>query len=133
MGNWGKVLEQLNVLYMDEAVRLDHAQIRQLHDLLGHRGAENVTTRAMEELSARLSHAENLFLLSKSQDLRKCVRSLIAISDQIGMCSLAQVSAHVVTAIDSKDSCAIAATFFRLLRIGDRSLSDYWELQNLSG
>ncbi|WP_353534533.1 hypothetical protein [Cognatishimia sp. WU-CL00825] len=123
----------MNVLFVEEAVSLDHSQIRQLQILLGPHEAEEVTMRAMEELSARLSHAESLFLLGKWPDLRKCVRSLIAISDQIGMRSLAQVSQHVVTALDNDDHSGSAATFFRLLRIGDRSLSDYWELQNRSG
>ncbi|MGH1463804.1 MAG: hypothetical protein ACRBBQ_00440 [Cognatishimia sp.] len=126
-------MEQVNFLCVDEAVRLDHRQIGQLRDLLGHQEAEEVTMRAMEELSARLAHAESLFLLAKRPDLRKCVRSLIAISDQIGMRSLAEASRHVVTALDNEDHNGAAATFFRLMRIGDRSLSDYWELQNLSG
>ncbi len=126
-------LEQVNVLYVDEAIRLDFEQIRQLQDLLGNKTAEEVMARAMEELSARLSHSENLFRLEKWKDLRKCVRSMIAISDQIGMQSLAHVCKHVMAAIDAQDYAATAATFFRLLRIGDRSLSDYWDLQNLSG
>lgn len=129
----GVIVERVSVLFTEESVRLDQARIVELENLLGAKTAENVAIRAMEELSSRLAHCEHLFQLENWVDLRKCVRSLIAIGDQIGMTSLAQVSGHVVHAIDAKDVTAIAATFFRLMRIGDRSLSDYWDQYNLSG
>ena len=129
----GTIVEQVSVLFTDESVCLDQARIIELERLLGAKTAESVAIRAMEELSSRLAHCERLFQLENWQDLRKCVRSLIAIGDQIGMTSLSQVSAHVVGAIDAGDITATAATFFRLMRIGDRSLSDYWDQYNLSG
>lgn len=121
------------MLFADETVCLDHARIVELEKLLGAKTAEDVAIRAMEELSARLAHCETLFQLEKWKDLRKSARSMIAIGDQIGMTSLSLVSQHVVDTIDAQDTNAIAATFYRLLRIGDRSLSDYWDQQNLSG
>ncbi len=121
------------MLFADETVCLDHARIMELEQLLGAKTAEDVAIRAMEELSARLAHCETLFQLGKWKDLRKSARSMIAIGDQIGMTSLSLVSQHVVDTIDAQDTTAIAANFYRLLRIGDRSLSDYWDQQNLSG
>ena len=65
-------------------------------------------------------------------DMRKSARSLVAIADQIGMQALSRVAADVTIAADRCDHVAIAATLSRLLRIGDCSLSEVWEMQDLS-
>ncbi len=65
-------------------------------------------------------------------DMRKSARSLVAISEQIGMTLLAQVALDVTRCIDAGDRIALAATMARLLRIGERSLSEIWDLQDLS-
>lgn len=126
-------MEHVDVLFVDEAVHLNYSQIQQLHKMLGPKGAEDVTVRAMEEVAARLGKSEALFLREDWTEFRRIVRSLVAISDQIGMASLARVSCHVVDALDQRNTPAVAATFFRLLRTADRSLSDYWDLQDMSG
>lgn len=125
-------MEHVNVLFAEETVCLDQDRIQELEIMLGAKTAEDVAIRAMEELTTRLAQAERLFRAGNWTELRKCVRSLIAIGDQIGMTSLAMVSQHVVHTIDAQNSTAVAATFYRLLRIGDRSLSDYWDQHNLS-
>ena len=66
------------------------------------------------------------------ENLRKNARSLIAIADQIGMTAMASIAQDVTGAIDSQDTPAIAATVFRLLRVGERSLTAVWEQQDLS-
>ena len=65
-------------------------------------------------------------------DLRKSARSLVAISDQVGMTTLARVARDVTAAIDCGDDAALSATLFRLIRIGERSLTAVWDLQDLS-
>ena len=66
------------------------------------------------------------------ENLRKNARSLIAISDQIGMTAMASIAQDVTGAVDSEDAPAVAATVFRLLRVGERSLTAVWEQQDLS-
>jgi hypothetical protein len=64
--------------------------------------------------------------------LRKTVHSLISISDQIGLDTLADVARDVVTCIDSGDWTALGATFARLIRTSDQSLTAIWDLHDVT-
>ncbi len=125
-------MDRLCVLNLDEAVLVDRGQIAQLYAQLGESGAENVVCRAMEELAIRLAHSECLYREEKIVEMRKCVRSMRAIAEQIGMQTLAGVAKDVVNCIDMNDQNALAATLARLLRIGEQSLTEIWDLQDLS-
>lgn len=111
---------------------IDHDQLGALYAQLGALGAEDVVRRAMEELALRLSHAERQYRQSELEDLRKGVRSLIKIAEQIGMQKLARVAGDVAQAIDAADRVAIAATLARLLRVGECSLTAIWDLQDMT-
>lgn len=128
----GETLEQVTLLKQNEVVGLDADRLEELYSQLGEAGAENVVCRALEELAARLSHTERCYREIRITDMRKSARSLIAIAEQIGMLKLAQVAGDVTRCIDEADRVALAATLARLLRIGERSLSEIWDLQDLS-
>ncbi|MFC4671340.1 hypothetical protein ACFO5X_22500 [Seohaeicola nanhaiensis] len=119
-------------LVQSETVRLDPDRLHGLYLQLGEAGAEDVVSRAIEELAVRLAHCERLWRSHALGDLRKSARSLIAISDQVGMTTLARVAGDVTCAIDSDDHIALGATLFRLMRIGERSLTAVWDLQDIS-
>ncbi|MEM8773925.1 MAG: hypothetical protein AAGF53_02765 [Pseudomonadota bacterium] len=125
-------MEQVTLLEQSETVRLDSVRLEQLYVQLGESGAEDVVCRALEELAVRLSHTERFYREERFADLRKSARSLIAISDQIGMAALARVARDVTHCIDENDSVALSATLARLLRIGDTSLHEVWDLQDYS-
>nr|WP_157021866.1 hypothetical protein [Zongyanglinia huanghaiensis] len=99
---------------------------------MGEVGAEDVICRAIEELAVRLSHCERLWRQNDMPNLRKSARSLIAIADQIGMSAMAGIARDVTCVIDDEDHAATAATLFRLLRVGERSLTAVWDQQDLS-
>ncbi len=115
-----------------ETVRLDQDRVEALYHQLGEAGAENVICRAIEELAVRLAHCERLWRAQSHVELRKSARSLVAIAEQIGMTALARVAGDVTNTIDAQDSAALGATLCRLLRIGERSLTAVWDLQDLS-
>ena len=115
-----------------EKIQLDQVRLDALYSQLGAAGAETVVCRAMEELAVRLSECNTLWRESSLIRLRKHARSLIAISDQIGMHMLAQVAADVTAALDAKDEVAVAATLSRMLRIGERSLTAMWAMEDMS-
>lgn len=125
-------MEQVTLLKQDEMVSLDADRLEQLYLQLGEAGAEDVVCRALEELAVRLSHTEKCYREMRFDEMRKSARSLIAISEQIGMQLLADVSRDVTGCIDDGDRIALAATLARLLRIGEQSLSEIWNLQDLS-
>ncbi len=120
------------MLEQKEVVRLNAGRLEELYSQLGEAGAEDVVCRALEELAVRLSHTERCHREGRLTDMRKSARSLVAIADQIGMQALSRVAADVTIAADNDDLVAIAATLSRLLRIGDSSLSEVWEMQDLS-
>lgn len=125
-------VEDITRLTLEETVRLDPDRLNALYSQLGEAGAEDIVCRAMEELAVRMAHCERLHRLSNWAELRKSARSLVAISDQIGMHMLSRVAGDVTMAVDSNDTVAIAATLARLLRIGERSLTAIWDTQDLS-
>ncbi|MEP2028442.1 MAG: hypothetical protein ABJI96_07010 [Paracoccaceae bacterium] len=126
------VVEHIDKLTLTESVRLDPDRLGALYSQLGDAGAEDVICRAMEELAVRMAHCERLHRQSNWPELRKSARSLVAISDQIGMRMLSRVASDVTQAIDTTDVVAIAATLARLLRIGESSLTAIWDSQDLS-
>jgi len=128
----GEDVEQVTLLEQKETTRFDSGRLEQLYHQLGEAGAENVVCRALEELAARLSHTERCYRAGELSDMRKNARSLIAISEQIGMEMLAHVARDVTKCIDEDDLVALAATRARLLRIGETSLYEIWDLQDYS-
>ncbi len=125
-------MERITQLKQTETVRLDSDQLEQLYLQLGEAGAEDVVCRALEELASRLSLTERCYREGRPQDMRKSARSLIAIAEQIGMAALARVARDVTVCIDQHDRVALAATLSRLVRIGEHSLQEIWELQDYS-
>jgi hypothetical protein len=53
------------------------------------------------------------------------------LADKIGMVTLARVAQDVGLCAGRSDAAALAATLARLTRIGDRSLSAVWDLQDV--
>jgi len=125
-------VEQVTLLKQNEVVRLDSDRLEDLYNQLGEAGAEDVVCRALEELAVRLSHTERCYREGRRQDMRKSARSLVAISEQIGMLMLSRVATDVTVCADTGDTVALAATLSRLLRIGERSLSEIWDLQGMT-
>lgn len=125
-------MSEIVTIQLAEPVQLNQVRLDTLYAQLGETGAENVMCRAMEELAARMSQCESLWRAQNKVQLRKHARSLIAIADQIGMQTLAQVAGDVTHCVDSDDAVALAATLSRMLRIGERSLAAIWSMENLS-
>lgn len=115
-----------------EQVCVDQERLGALYSQLGEASAEDVVCRALEELALRMSHCDRLYREKSMPELRKNTRSLIAIADQIGMQKLSQVAGDVTRCIDVDDANGLAATLSRLLRIGERSLTAIWDMQDMS-
>lgn len=125
-------MDQILVLTQEEPVRLDPDRLSELYARLGDAGAEDVVCRAMEEIAVRLSHTERLYRQERLREMCKSARSLVAIAEQVGMNALARVAGDVTDCIDAEDTVALAATLSRLLRVGERSLTAIWDLQDAS-
>ena len=124
-------MEQVSVLKLNEVVLLNRDRIVQLKRQLGEVAAQDVLCRAVEEIALRLEQATERYAQQELAQMRKCTRSLLAIADQIGLDTLTMVADDVLSCIDSGDMVAMAATHCRLLRIGQSSLTEIWEMQDV--
>lgn len=126
------MVEKIITLEHKESVRLDADQLSRLYRQLGDKNALDVLCRTVEELAVRLSNCERYWRQREWADLRKCAKSLVAISEQIGMTALARVAGDVAHTVDAGDAVAAGATLGRLIRVGERSLTAVWDQQDLS-
>lgn len=125
-------MKKVTILAQSEAVRLDADKLEALYAQLGDVSAEDIVCRAMEELAVKLAQSERLYREGRRADMRKTARSIAAIAEQIGMLMLSRVAKQVTECIESSDEIALAAVLARLVRIGERSLTEIWELQDMS-
>lgn len=125
-------MADIPTLKHDEPVGLDRANLESLFCQLGRAGAENVVCRAMEELAVRLIDLAPLHRKGQHTELARRARSLVGIAEQIGLVTLARVAGDVSRCAAIGDEAALAATLARLERIGDRSLTAVWDIQDLS-
>ena len=118
-------------LIQSETVQMDSAVLDDL--ILGLRGrsAEDVLCRAIEDMGLRLSRIEPVWRSGNWTMLRKNARALGAIAGQAGMKDLVLVAGNVVDTIDAGDLPAVGATVFRLLRVGEKSLTAMCEVQDI--
>lgn len=126
------VVTQVLNLIQTEQVRLDPDRLEGLYQQLGERTAEDIVCRAIEELAVRLTQCERMWRDEKMAPLAKNARSIIAIADQVGMTALARVASDVSDTAKAGDVVATGATLFRLVRIGERSLTAVWDSQDLT-
>jgi dihydrodipicolinate synthase/N-acetylneuraminate lyase len=113
-------------------VRVDKERLDQLYAQLGASGADGVVSRAMEELAVRMAKVESCYKKGQLEDMQRAARSMIAISEQIGMETFASVASDVNSLATLDDGTALAATVDRLMRIGENSLLAVWDLQGAS-
>ncbi len=125
-------MQQIAMLVFEEKVRLESDRLVELYAQLGETGAQDVVCRAMEELAVRLARIDEAFRSCKLTALRKDAKGLIGIAEQVGMQRLANVARDVCTCAEGPDPVALGATMARLQRVGDRSLTAVWDLQDLS-
>ena len=124
-------MKHITQIKPQESVAVDSERLKALYAQLGDVSTEDVVCRTMEELALRLSFCDRLHRTTALVELRKSVRSLIAIADQIGMSAVSEVAVHVTNCIDQNDRIALAATMGRLTRVGEESLTAIWDLQDI--
>lgn len=114
----------------EEGVRLDAARLVSLVTELGDRGAETVVSRAMEAMALILADMEEHYCAGETRVICRSARQLAQLASEVGMTSLARVAADVDLCAGRGDMVAFAATWSRLQRIADRSLTAIWDLQD---
>lgn len=117
------MVEQISVLHPRDTAYFDEDTLNGLSRDLGPSVAENILCRALEDMAARLAQIRGDYVNGQKSRLRKSVRALIPIAEQVGLPIVAKVARDVVTCIDSDEGVALAATLCRLLRCGETAIS----------
>lgn len=119
-------------LNLSERVVVDAAQLERLFRRLGDRGAEAHVMDAVEDISDRLAGIELSYRNGALCDVPEQARRVSRRCAEIGLSSLARVARDLGISAARGDMIAFRAIWERLVRIGDRSLAQVWEMPGLS-
>ena len=126
-------MASVTVLSPGAAVHLAKDQIVRLADQIGIEGADHAAHASIEELVERLCAAEAAWQSGEFARLAEAARSLVGISDEVGMVTLSCVARDVAKAALGRDMVALAALVFRQSRVGEASLAAIWNLGSMRG
>jgi hypothetical protein len=119
-------------LRLRERVVIDTARLDRLFQEHGPRGAESMVMDRVEEISERLADIEWHYRQDSLEGIADEARSLSRVCIDIGLISLARVLRDLGISARRGDTVAFRAVWERLVRIGDRSLAQVWEVPGLS-
>ncbi|PIV76821.1 MAG: hypothetical protein COW55_00090 [Rhodobacteraceae bacterium CG17_big_fil_post_rev_8_21_14_2_50_65_11] len=125
--------QDVTVLRPEEPARFNPDRLELLCKEVGEVRAEHEVASALEVISRRLRDIRDIDPWCDAPSLAGLVRALIAASDRIGMATLSRVARDVQRCAARRDAVALAATYMRLLRVGDRSIKAIWDLEDASG
>jgi len=111
---------------------IDTARLDQLFQKLGERGAESYVMDRVEDISERLADIEWQYRQGALSEIAREARIVSRLSADIGLTSLARVVRDLGVSAGRGDMIAFRAVWERLVRIGDRSLAQVWEVPGLS-
>ncbi len=114
-----------------ELIFVDPTRLLQLARERGVPRAELIASLALEEIAERLSSAEAAWRAGEISRLAKVSRSLVGLSDEIGLSTMASVAGEVSSNADARDPHALAALVARLVRVGEHSLAAVGEIGHL--
>ena len=121
------MMGNLTVLAMQESVRVDARRIDEIVGELGETAAYTIICAALEQLALALADTRNAAMTGDTAVLVERAEQLSRLAWQVGLPSLAAVAVDVTACAERRDSTALAATLARLMRIGNRSLTQIWD------
>ena len=124
-------MSNLAVLRPVEMIFVNPERVMQLARDCGVARAEFIAHAALEEIAERLTAAEAAWSAGEFGRLAKVARSLIGVSDQIGMETLGDTARNVAQDALRADDIALAAIVARMIRVGEGSLAAIGELGHL--
>jgi len=123
---------QIATLRHNERIVIDTRRLDGLCARLGSRVAEAHVIDRVEAITDRLAEIDFLHRQGLSPELQPAARQVARLSDEIGLVSLARVANDLSAAAGRGDPTAYRAIWDRLVRIGDRSLAQMWDVPGLS-
>lgn len=119
-------------LRQSERILIDAPRLEALFRQMGDRAAEGFVMDCIEDISDRLAEIELATRNYSLTDVPFKAGRVASLCDEIGLISLARVAGDLGAAATRGDMVAYRAVWERLVRIGDRSLAQVWEMPGLS-
>lgn len=123
---------QISVLHPQASAVFDEDVLAGLWEELGAGVAENILYRALEDIGARLSQIRADYATGDMAALRRSVRGLAPVAEQVGLPVVARCARDVVICHDRDDLVAFSATLCRLLRCAEAALTGVDASRDLS-
>ncbi len=115
-----------------ERVRLDRHRLDEIVARFGPHGADDLISRAMEELAVQLAKVHKAYQRAALCEVESAALKIGEVAAHVGMPGFARVAGDVARLARRNDGAALSATVARLGRIGECSLMKVWDLQDLS-
>lgn len=115
-----------------ERILIDAPRLETLFRQMGDRAAEGFVMDSIEDISDRLAEIEIATRDGLLGDVPAKAERVVSLCTEIGLVSLARVAGDLGAAALRGDMIAYRAVWERLVRIGDRSLAQVWEMPGLS-
>lgn len=112
---------------MQEPVRVDVRRLSEIVDELGESAAQSIIGAALEQLATALKCTREAAMAGRMVDLIERAEMLSRLAWEIGLPTLAGVAVDVMACAERRDETSLAATLARLMRIGNRSLTEIWD------
>ncbi len=125
-------MENVAVLTVDEAVRVNAQRLGDIVNELGEQAAGDVLAAALEQLATGLSDARAAAAAGDMVELVTQAESVARLAWQVGLVSLAGVAVDVGTCAERRDQTGLGATLARMMRVGNRSLTEIWDGADLA-
>ncbi|MCC5986578.1 MAG: hypothetical protein JJT95_02775 [Pararhodobacter sp.] len=123
---------QVAQLKQFERILIDSRRLEALFSRLGHRRAEAYVAGRVEEMTDLLAEIEVRYRSGLNDAIADQAQHVSKMAGDIGLTSLARAARDLGIAAQRDDAIALGAIWARLVRIGDRSLTQVWELPGLS-
>lgn len=115
-----------------EQIVLDHSRVGKLARQAGRLEAERIVMDRVEDIAARLARVEAFYRNDELGRMSPELTDVSALALEIGLISLARVCRDLALTAEYADRTSLTAVWARLVRIGDQSLAQLWELPVLS-
>lgn len=119
-------------LRQSERILIDAPRLEALFRQMGDRAAEGYVMDVIESISDRLAEIEQATRIGVLDGVAVKSGGVASLCHEIGLISLARVAGDLGAAAKRGDMIAYRAVWERLVRIGDHSLAQVWELPGLS-
>lgn len=116
----------VSVLDCPCALNLDPAPLAALVDRHGRQVAEEMTSRALEELARRLADLHEPRGRGLFAELCLPALRISSVAEHLGLREMSEAARHVATAASQADGVAVEATLHRLERAFDLAVTQIW-------